>query len=262
MLRKRVLTSLAATPLALAAVWLGNPWFALLVALVVLLACREFYRMTLGPRDRGLGRLGTGLALGLALTPLYPPSRPVLFIAAATLPLVWLVLSAPRRDIPRRWGLTLAGTLYIGWLLSHLVGLRDLGDSGREWVLLALLVTFSSDTAAFFGGRAVGRHPMAPAISPGKTWEGVAAGLLGGIAAGLLLTYLLALPLSPGQAILLGALVSRAGQLGDLAESRLKRSAGVKDSGGLLPGHGGILDRLDSVVFTGPVVYYLVVWLG
>ncbi len=262
MLRKRVLTSLAAGPLALAAVWLGNPWFALLVTLVVILACREFYGMTLGTRDRGLGYLGTAMALGLALTPLYPPGRPVLFTAATTLPLAWLVLSTPKQAILSRWGLTLAGTLYIGWLLSHLIGLRDLGSSGREWALLALLVTFSSDTTAFFGGRALGRHHLAPAISPGKTWEGGAAGLLGGIAAGILLTYLLALPLLLGQAILLGALASIAGQMGDMAESMIKRGAGVKDSGGLLPGHGGILDRLDSVVFTSPVVYYLVVWLG
>jgi phosphatidate cytidylyltransferase len=263
MLRQRVLSALVGTPLALAAVWFGYPWFALLMAAVVLLACHEFYRLALGDEERTLTYLGMALALGLALGPLYPhpPSGPILITTAVILPLIWLLLSPPRKDVLQRWGLILAGIFYIGWLLSHLVSLRG-WENGREWVIFALLVTFASDTAAFFGGRALGRHRLAPTISPGKTWEGGAAGLLGAIAAGLILAYLLRLPVAPWQTVLLSSLVGVSGQLGDLAESLLKRGAGVKDSGGLVPGHGGILDRLDSVVLTGPVVYYFVVWIG
>ncbi len=146
-------------------------------------------------------------------------------------------------------------------MLSYLVALRGL-DDGRNWVFFALFITFASDTAAFFAGRALGKHRLAPRISPGKTWEGAIAGVFGAIIISLLfiLPTPLTLPLSYWQAILLGLLVSIFGQLGDLVESLLKRNMGVKDSGKLLPGHGGFLDRMDSVVFAGIVVYYYVLW--
>jgi len=151
----------------------------------------------------------------------------------------------------------MAGILYIGWLLSYLVALRGL-DDGRDWVFLALFATFGSDTAAFFVGRALGRHKLAPNISPGKTWEGAIAGVFGSIIVSLVLVNLLSLPLSNVGAILLGLLISLFGQLGDLVESLLKRNMGVKDSSKLIPGHGGFLDRIDSIIFTGLVVYYWV----
>jgi phosphatidate cytidylyltransferase len=161
----------------------------------------------------------------------------------------------------------MAGILYVGWLLSYFVALRGIvfagiEEAGRNWVFLALFATFGSDTAAFFAGRAVGRHHLAPRISPGKTWEGAIAGVLGAILVSLLFTIPspVNLPLSYWQAVLLGSLVSIFGQLGDLVESLFKRNMRVKDSGKLLPGHGGALDRIDSVVFAGVVVYYYVIW--
>jgi phosphatidate cytidylyltransferase len=155
----------------------------------------------------------------------------------------------------------LAGILYVGLLLSYLVVLRL--ESGRDWVFLALLATFGSDTAAFFVGRALGRHPLAPRISPGKTWEGAVAGLAGAIIVCLLFTLPAPwrLPIDYVQAIVLGILVSVFGQLGDLAESLLKRNTGIKESGSLMPGHGGLLDRMDSVVFAGVVVYLYYVFV-
>ena len=151
----------------------------------------------------------------------------------------------------------------MGWLLSHFVALRGEAD-GRNWVLFALFTTFASDSAAFFIGRAWGRHHLAPHISPRKTWEGAVAAVLGAIIVSLLFT--LRTPLQAPfdywwQAILLGLAVSVFGQLGDLVESLLKRNMGVKDSGKAMPGHGGFLDRMDSVVFAGIVVYYYVIWL-
>jgi phosphatidate cytidylyltransferase len=133
-------------------------------------------------------------------------------------------------------------------------------DAGRDWVFFVLFTTFGSDTIAFFVGSALGRHKISPHISPGKTWEGAIAGVFGAIIVSLLLVIILDLPLSYGQAILLGLLVSVFGQLGDLTESWFKRNMGVKDSGKLLPGHGGVLDRMDSIVFAGIVVYYYVIW--
>ena len=159
----------------------------------------------------------------------------------------------------------MAGILYMGWLLGHYVTLREL-DHGRELVLLVLFSTFACDTAAFFAGRTWGRHLMAPVISPKKTWEGAVAGFAAAIAAALVLRSLLnlgdwELPLSNVQTIALGCLTGLFAQLGDLLESLIKRRAGAKDSGRLMPGHGGILDRIDSLVFTGAIVYYYVIWV-
>jgi len=131
-------------------------------------------------------------------------------------------------------------------------------------VFLVLFVTWVSDTTAFLVGRRLGRHKLAPAISPGKTWEGTIGGICAGIAVSTLFftPTSFQLPLSPGQTILLGALTSILGQLGDLFESLFKRNLGVKDSGKLMPGHGGILDRIDSLILAGIVVYYYAIWVA
>jgi phosphatidate cytidylyltransferase len=156
------------------------------------------------------------------------------------------------------WAWTMAGILYIGWMLSHWVELRSL-EAGKELVFWAMFTTFASDTSAFFTGRAWGKHALAPAISPGKTWEGAVGGLLASIIASLILGIIFPLPFSYWQIALLGCIISIFAQLGDLAESMLKRNTGVKDTGKLIPGHGGILDRIDSLIFTGVIVYYCVV---
>ena len=147
-------------------------------------------------------------------------------------------------------------------LLGYMVAVRGL-DDGRNWVYFTFFVTFASDTSAFFAGRALGRNKLAPDISPAKTREGAIGGVIGAVLVSLLflLPTPLQLPFNWIHAIILGLLVSVFGQLGDLVESLLKRNAGVKDSGRLLPGHGGLLDRMDSVVFAGVVVYYYVVWV-
>jgi len=182
--------------------------------------------------------------------------------STVVLPLIWLLVKVRKEDALVSWVWTIAGILYIGWLLSYLVSLRGL-DDGRNWVLFALLTTFSSDTAAFFIGRALGRHRLAPQISPRKTWEGAIGGVIAAIIVSLLfiIPTPLILPINFWQAMLLGLLVSIFGQLGDLVESLFKRNMGVKDSGTGVPGHGGFLDRLDSVVFAGVVVYYYVIWM-
>jgi phosphatidate cytidylyltransferase len=168
----------------------------------------------------------------------------------------------PRKEgVFQRWAWMMAGILYVGWLLSILVSLRL--EAGRNWLYLALFTTFASDSAAYFIGKAFGRHKMAPSISPGKTWEGAVGGVCGAVILSLLFTLAtpLQLPLSYLQAIILGILISVFGQIGDLAESALKRSGGVKDSGNLMPGHGGLLDRMDSIVFAGAVVYLYYIFL-
>ncbi len=267
MLKKRIITALWILLLLVAAVWLDTPlpWFTIFVAIWGLLAAFEFYRMVAAAKVLPLTYLGLIWTLLFILSPHfdYDFLIPFLLTSAVILSLVWLLLRPQKEEAFIGWAWTIAGILYVGWLLSYFVALRGL-DDGRNWVFFALFTTFGSDTSAFFIGRALGRHHLAPGISPGKTWEGAIAGILGAIIVSLL--FILPTPLQIQhliywQAILLGLLVSIFGQLGDLVESLLKRNVGVKDSGKLLPGHGGFLDRLDSIVFVGVVVYYYVIWV-
>jgi phosphatidate cytidylyltransferase len=185
------------------------------------------------------------------------PWEIVAVVAAAML--FVLVRGAPARAWPW-WAAIVAALAYVGILGSYLVLLRDL-DSGENWVLLAVVSTWGADTCAYAVGKLIGRHKMAPRISPGKTWEGTIGGLAGGLAVVVALNWPLDLPVSTGQAALLGLALPAVAVLADLGESALKRGAGVKDTSELVPGHGGFLDRLDSLLFTVPLVYYFAVWI-
>jgi len=259
MLKKRVITALCILPPLIAIVWFGKPWFTILAAIWGLLAVFEFYKMVAASKVPPLTYFGLIWSLLFILNPHFNYIFPIpyLLTSAVILPLIWLLLRRKQENAFAGWAWTIAGILYVGWLLSYLVALRYL-DDGRNWVFLALVTTFGSDSAAYFAGRALGRHRFALHISPSKTWEGAIAGVFGAIIVSLVLTLILGLPLSYGQAILLGLVISLFGQLGDLTESLLKRNMGVKDSGKLLPGHGGFLDRIDSIIFAGVVAYYYV----
>ena len=267
MVKKRVITAVWGIPLLIAAIWFDKPlpWFTVLAAVWGVLAVYEFYRLVAAARVPPLTWFGVILTLVFILRPHfeYSLSIPVLLTSIVILPLVWLVLRTGKEQAFIGWAWTVAGIIYVGWLMSHLVALR-MQDDGRNWVFLGLFVTIASDTSAFFIGKALGRHHLAPGISPGKTWEGAIAGAVGAIIISLffLLPTPFLLPLSYGQAILLGLAVSVSGQLGDLIESLFKRNMGVKESSRLLPGHGGALDRMDSVVFAGVAVYYYVLLLN
>jgi len=273
MLKKRVVTALWGIPLLTAIIWFGEPWFTILIAIWGVLAVFEFYRLVAVSKAPPL------TYFGLIWTLLFILSRnsdllcilkphfdlnlltPLLLTSAVLLSLIWLLLRVQEKAFTG-WAWTITGILYMGWLLSYLVAIRGL-DEGRNWVFFTLFTTFASDTAAFFVGRALGRYKLAPHISPGKTWEGAIGGVIGAIIASLLfiLPTPLSLPFDWAQAIILGLLVSIFGQLGDLAESLFKRNMGAKDSSRLIPGHGGFLDRVDSIVFAGVVVYYYAVWI-
>jgi phosphatidate cytidylyltransferase len=281
MLTKRVITSAVALPLVLVAVWFNSPvpWFALLMAAWAGASAIEFFRLSGTSRVPFLLYFGTAWTVLLVLArepvivsglrPYLPQDISLLLITAAILlPLLWLLTYSRKNESFAAWAWMLAGVAYLGLLLGYFVALRDVVD-GRNWVYLAFLGTFASDTAAFFTGRALGRHKLAPQISPSKTWEGSIGGLLGAA-----LISLVFVPVSfgavsnplhiPGTGLFTllaaGILVAVFGQLGDLVESLFKRNVHAKESGWLLPGHGGALDRVDSVAFAGVVVYYFV-WL-
>lgn len=255
-MKERVITSLWFAPLVLLVTWLGNPWFAILFGLASLLAVREFYRLISLSGGITFPFWGIFLTLLFFLSPLLPLPFPLILVFAL---FSCLILSLYFRN-PFGWLWTLSGALYVGWLLSFLLALRGL-EMGREWVILGLLTTFANDTFAFFSGRAFGHHPLAPSISPGKTWEGAIGGILASILACLALNYILNLPLNFVSSIFLGLLISIFAQIGDLVESSFKRRANVKDAGWLLPGMGGVLDRFDSIIFLSPLLYYYVIWL-
>ena len=274
MLKKRIITSLWFVPLLIIVVWFGGEaGFTALMVVFGVLAALEFYRMvsiSKAPPFTYFGLIWTALfilsrnsELLARLEPHFNPSlvTPLLLTSAVVLPLIGLLSRRQKEGAFTTWGWTIAGILYVGWLLSYLVALRGL-DGGRNWVFLALFTTWASDTAAFFIGGKLGRHKLAPNISPGKTWEGATGGILGAIIVSILFFTATPfhLPLTYWQAIPLSILVSIFGQVGDLVESLLKRNMGVKDSGKLMPGHGGVLDRMDSIIFAGIVVYYYVIW--
>jgi phosphatidate cytidylyltransferase len=281
MLKKRLITALLIIPLLVTAVWFDEPlpWFTVFVATWGVLAVTEFYRMATTLKVlplTGFGLIWTFLLILSRDSKLLATIEPhfdlnlltlLLLTSAIVLPLIWLILRHRKIEAFTSWAWTLIGILYVGWLLGHLVALRGLdnlgySDYGNNLVFFTIFITFASDSTAFFIGRAWGRHHLAPRISPKKTWEGAIAGVFGAITASLLFNALFNLPFNYEQAILLGVAVSVFGQFGDLVESLFKRNMGVKESGNLLPGHGGFLDRMDSVAFAGVVVYYYVILFG
>ena len=262
MLRDRALSALVFVPFIVLALWLGEPWVSLLVGAVALGGVWELYGIARQAHHRPLVPLGLLLTALFILNPHSPDPRtsPLLLTLAVALPFLWLLFRRKMEGAFADGLWTLAGALYLGWMLGNFISLRTL-EHGREWAVLAVFGTFAVDTSAYFVGRALGRHALVPILSPGKTWEGAVGGLAGGMAATFALSALLRLPLGWLETAALGLLLAVFAQLGDLVESLLKRSTGVKDAGNLIPGHGGLLDRLDSLIFGGAVVYYYVIWV-
>jgi phosphatidate cytidylyltransferase len=258
---RRTATAAVALPLLALALFWGHPLLLVtIVGAAVVVGLFEFYALIEKKMLQPYRVLGFILLAAFffdvhGLTAISLPLGP--FVAMATL----LALLARKGDFSERVApaaATLLGAAYLGALGGSLSALRTLPpDNEGPWRVVLLLATMMmADTAAYFVGSAVGRHKLAPSISPGKTVEGGVGALAGGVLTAILVAHC-GLPTVPWpHAALLGALVTVFGTLGDLAESLLKRWAGVKDSGALFPGHGGMLDRLDSLLFGAPVLYY------
>jgi len=255
----RIVVVLIGLPLVLGLVWLGGWWLFVLAALIGLLALHEYYAMT-----RSLRPIVIAGYLGLILTLLAAQLGGFAWIPgglAATFALAFLLkgLADTKQSATVAVGGTILGVAWIGLGLVFIMLLRAIPDHGRLASFTLLLAVWAGDTAAFFVGRLVGRHKLAPRISPGKTWEGLVAGA----AATIFVTFVALYQdrdefLTIGQSLLLGLTIAVAAPLGDLFESLLKRDMGVKDTGSMLGGHGGVLDRIDAPLFASVAAFYVI----
>jgi phosphatidate cytidylyltransferase len=279
----RVLSALVALPLLFGAVrFLPLSLFTVLIAAVVFLAQIEFYRMTLGARPRFSVTLdrhdgpaarraryavaGVGAAAGagivvIASQPAWASGLPLLATALVmAVGVAALGGGQDWRQASTDAALVVFGVWYIAWLFAHLVSLREL--RGGEWlVFFVLWVTWIGDAAAYYVGRAIGKTPLAPRLSPKKTVAGAVGGVAASAAAAVIAAAWFVDGFSWPEAVGVGVGGGLAGMAGDLAESMFKRGAGVKDSGGLIPSHGGFLDKIDGLLFTAPLFYYYLVWV-
>jgi phosphatidate cytidylyltransferase len=258
---KRVLTALVLFPLVTYVVLWSPRWSVLAVTTAVALLCFYEYSGIASAYQAGkLGPLGYGA--GLLILVLRGDGYVVLVVVAVALIALSLALGADdlRAGILRA-AFLLLGVVYVFgcWRFAPLLG--EQSQTGRYWLLYALVLNWIGDIGAYYVGRALGRHKLAPIVSPGKSWEGSAASLGASLIFGFLFLHWAIPAVPPTVAVALTAVANVAGQFGDLCESALKRGAGVKDSGTLLPGHGGWLDRVDSTLFTLPVVYLYVAFL-
>ena len=260
MLRTRVWTALVALPALLALVLFAPaPWFVAFVAVLTAWGLYEVAAMTEARTTRAIGALvvaGGGSAILLALAPAHLWFIPLGVILA----MLTLIVQVGRRDEsaaahPPGTGLTLLGAFYVGALFPYFALLRNRSD-GIAVIVLILFLVIASDTGAYFAGSWIGRTRLAPRVSPKKTVEGAIGGLVLCVIAGLVLRQPLVSQWSVGQTAAFSAAIGVLAQLGDLAGSALKRSAGVKDSGWIFPGHGGLLDRTCSMVFATVLAYY------
>jgi len=184
-----------------------------------------------------------------------PTSVIFVFVLGLTCMVLWT--RRPLVEALPSAGISCSALLLVAFPLSFAVWLHDRAPDGPKLLLFALVITWAGDTAAYFVGRAMGKHPLAPHISPKKTWEGSVGSMIGSLIVAWVFSYWIRIPL--GHLVAMAVIGNVAGQMGDLLESAYKRSAGVKDSGGLLPGHGGVLDRIDALILCIPVIWYYVV---
>jgi phosphatidate cytidylyltransferase len=256
----RILISLVLLPVILGIVWLGSWWLFAAALIGGLIALHELYVM-----GRGLRPLVLGGYVGLILTLLGAEVGEISWMVGgifATIVIAFVVFgfSDARPSATASISLTLLGVVWVGGGLASFILLRDIPEHGRLVVFTVLIAVFADDTAAYFVGRTIGRHKMAPTISPGKSWEGFVGGTIAAMAVAFFAMYDQGF-LTDFEAVALGAAIAVSSTLGDLFESAIKRDLGVKDSGRLLAGHGGVLDRIDSILWAGPAAFYVVLAL-
>jgi len=255
----RIVVGVVGLPVVLGLVWVGGWWLFALVAFAAVIAVHEFVMMA-----RPLRPLAPAAYVGAVLALVGAETGGIVwllggFLATFVVAFIVNAFATTRAPATAAIGATVLCAAWIGFGLGHIVLLRGMHTQGRLLAFTLLLVVFAADTFAYFAGRVAGRHKLAPTLSPGKTWEG----LVGGSLVALFVAFVALYSdrdkyLTIWQALVLGVVVVVAALAGDLFESMLKRDLQVKDTGRLLGGHGGMLDRLDALLFAAPAAYYLV----
>ncbi|OGR82927.1 MAG: hypothetical protein A2901_03805 [Elusimicrobia bacterium RIFCSPLOWO2_01_FULL_54_10] len=275
MLLPRFLTAVVGVPLVILALWWGQiPFFALFLG-ITLLALYEY--ITLAEEAGWPIYKKSGMILGGFLSVsiflfgtkmgFNRSARPEVFFTAAAITVVIILLVIPalfrrnKEDVFQSVANTFLGIFFVSWGLSHLYLIRDLRPQGRELTFFLFLIIWAVDIGAYAGGMKFGRTKLSADVSPRKTWEGAVAGTLAGLAVAFICQAVFLPNFSPSQTTGLGLLIVVFAQFSDLSESLFKRNIGVKDSGSLLPGHGGLLDRFDSFLLTAPAYYYALVFM-
>ena len=256
----RILVAAVGLPVVLGVVWLGGWWLCILAIVAGVIALHEFYVLARPLRPLALAGY-TGLALTLLGVQLGGPIWMVGgFLTTVAFAFLLKGVSDTRQSLTVAVATTVLGVAWVGLGLAYLMLLRGLPEHGRLAIFTVLLAVFGADTFAFFTGRLIGRHKLAPVISPGKTWEGLAASTVAAVLISFFAMYNQHF-LSTGESLVLGAVIAAACPIGDLFESAIKRDFGVKDSGRLLGGHGGVLDRIDAPLFAAIAAYYAILAL-
>lgn len=270
MLRTRVIVVLILLPLGLLLIFLGGWFFNAFVALILGLAAWEFSRLfrqgNLQPSTAILVGGAMALAVGRAWNGFESAPWVLVLLIMASMTYHLVAYERGRDQAGSDFAVTLSGAIYLGWLGAYLISLRQL-PAGPWIVLLVLPGVWLADSGAYFIGRAFGRYKLSPRLSPKKTWEGYLGGVVFGTLGTALLAYLWTFwagpeyTVTPWQGALLGLILSVVTTLGDLGESMLKRQSGVKDSSNLIPGHGGVFDRIDSWLWAAPIGFYFILWV-
>lgn len=264
--RKRWITGLVVLPFLIYLIYTGGVAFASMIAVAAVLAFREYFRIAVNSQDDNFRKIVTPIGYLTAILMVaasYQFSAEMIIVVLGTniiiSGLVFLFFFNSTPQMIESFRIQIQGVVYIPLSLSILVLIRN-GSDGISWIFFLLIIIFAGDTSAFYFGTYFGRHKLSPSVSPGKTVEGSIGGFLANIAVGAVFKFLLFPHLSWGICFFFFILIGAAGQVGDLFESALKRMSGVKDSGIILPGHGGILDRIDALLFATPVMYFFIIY--
>ena len=261
MLLPRILTALVGIPLVIASIYYGSIFYMALVAAITLLCLYE-YGVILFTAKKPVNRISLIVFGFLMMIGATVGTLPVVEGSTAVyLPNFFIAITLFGTSLERVAN-TFLGVMLIPWALVHLVSIRELEPYGEYFTYILFFTIWAADIFAYFIGTWLGKHRLNKAVSPKKSWEGAIAALIFGTAVTVFLWDLF-LPayLTLNQALILGVLIVVISQISDLAESLIKRSAGVKDSSNILPGHGGIFDRFDGFILTAPIIYYVVLYM-
>ncbi len=263
-MKERVITVLVLGLIGLPALILGGIFFWILFAVFLGIASWEFVNLMRGANLQPAMPISVGGVLALLVTRIYyPQHESVVLVLLVLFAMAYhsIAFERGRNQAASDFAITVTALVYFGWVGAYLIKLRNLPD-GLWWFVLVLPIIWFTDSGAYFVGKNLGKHKLSPRLSPNKTWEGYWGGVFFGVLAGILFAWLwrenISITLLNGA--IFGLVLSMLTTLGDLGESMIKRQSGIKDSSHILPGHGGIFDRIDSWIWAAPLGYYLIIY--